>query len=166
MRILPFLFIFNWGIIALQYWFHFCHTSTCGLAIGAHVSPPSWTSFPPPTLFHPWGCYKGLLCWLRWERTHLQCWVWSLGQGDSLAKEMAAHSSVLAWRIPWTEEPGRLQSGGSQRVGRDWVTKHSPGLSRLSRTAHFLWYKMRILMWVIHWETFSGETYKDTKEVG
>ena len=38
---------------------------------------------------------------------------------------MATHSSILAWRIPWTEEPGRLQSMGSQRVGRDWVTKHS-----------------------------------------
>ena len=37
-------------------------------------------------------------------------WVWFLGQEDSLEKEMATHSSILAWRIPWTEEPGRLQS--------------------------------------------------------
>ena len=44
--------------------------------------------------------------------------VLSLGQEDSLEKGMASHSSVLAWRIPWTEEPGRLQSMGSRRVGR------------------------------------------------
>ena len=44
-------------------------------------------------------------------------WVQSLGWKDPLKKGMAAHSSILAWRIPWTEEPGRLQSPGSQRVG-------------------------------------------------
>ena len=43
--------------------------------------------------------------------------VRSLGQEDPLEKEMATHSSILAWRIPWTEEPGGLQSTGSQRVG-------------------------------------------------
>ena len=43
--------------------------------------------------------------------------VRSLGQEDPLEKEMAPHSSILVWRIPWTEEPGRLQSMGSQRVG-------------------------------------------------
>ena len=48
--------------------------------------------------------------------------VGSLGQEDPLEKGMATHSSVLAWRIPWTEEPGGRQSMGSQRVGRDWVT--------------------------------------------
>ena len=47
---------------------------------------------------------------------------WSLGQEDPLEKEMATHSSILAWRIPWTEELGGLQSTGSQRVGHDWVT--------------------------------------------
>ena len=45
--------------------------------------------------------------------------VQSLGLEDSLEKEMATHSSVLAWRIPWTEEPGWLQSMGSQRVGHN-----------------------------------------------
>ena len=39
-----------------------------------------------------------------------------------MEKEMATHSSILAWRIPWTEEPGRLQSMGSQRVGHNWAT--------------------------------------------
>ena len=48
--------------------------------------------------------------------------VQSLGREDPLEKEMATHSSILAWRIPWTEEPGRLQSMGSQRVGQDETT--------------------------------------------
>ena len=46
-------------------------------------------------------------------------WVRSLGWEESLQKGMAAHSSILAWRIPWTEEPGGLQSMGLQRVGQD-----------------------------------------------
>ena len=45
--------------------------------------------------------------------------VRSLGWEDPLEKEMATHSSTLGWKIPWTEEPGKLQSVGSQRVGHD-----------------------------------------------
>ena len=45
--------------------------------------------------------------------------VQSLGWEDPLEKQMAIHSSILAWEIPWTEEPGRVQSMGSQRVGHD-----------------------------------------------
>ena len=48
--------------------------------------------------------------------------VWSLGWEDPLEKEMATHSSILAWKISWTKEPGGLQSMGSQRVGHDWAT--------------------------------------------
>ena len=48
--------------------------------------------------------------------------VQSLGQEDPLEKGMATHSSILGWEIPWTEEPGGLQSMGSQRVGHSWVT--------------------------------------------
>ena len=62
----------------------------------------------------------------QWERTHLpmqenlqEMQVQSLGQEDPLEKEMATHSSVLAWRTPRTEEPGGLQSTGSQRVRDD-----------------------------------------------
>ena len=51
--------------------------------------------------------------------------VWSLGWEDSLQKVMATHSSVLAWKVPWTEEPGMLQSMGSLRVGHDWATSLS-----------------------------------------
>ena len=48
-----------------------------------------------------------------------ETWVRSLGQEDPLEKGMATHSGILTWRIPWTEEPGGLQSTGSQRVGYD-----------------------------------------------
>ena len=48
-----------------------------------------------------------------------ETWVRSVGQEDSMEKEMATHSSILAWRTPWMEEPGRLQFTGSQRVGHD-----------------------------------------------
>ena len=51
--------------------------------------------------------------------TMRETWVQSLGWEDPLEKEMAPHSSTLAWKIPWMEEPGRLQSVESQRVGHD-----------------------------------------------
>ena len=51
--------------------------------------------------------------------TMWETWVPSLRQEDALEKEMATHSSILAWRIPWTEEPGGLQPTGLQRVGHD-----------------------------------------------
>ena len=58
--------------------------------------------------------------------THLptmqETWIQSLGQEDLLEKEMATYSSILAWKIPRMEEPGRLQSMGSQRVGHNYVT--------------------------------------------
>ena len=50
--------------------------------------------------------------------------VWSLGQEDPPKEEMATHSSILAWKTPWTEEPGRLQSMGLERVRHHWETKH------------------------------------------
>ena len=52
-------------------------------------------------------------------------WVRYLGWEDPLEKEMETHSRILAWRIPWTEEPGGLQSTGSQRIGHDWMTSLS-----------------------------------------
>ena len=48
-----------------------------------------------------------------------ETWVQSLGQEDPLEKEMVTHAGILAWRISWTEEPGRIQSMGSQRVGHN-----------------------------------------------
>ena len=55
-----------------------------------------------------------------------ETWVQSLGQDDTLEKEKAAHSSTLAWKIPWMEEPGGLQSVGSQRVRHDLAAKPPP----------------------------------------
>ena len=68
-----------------------------------------------------------------------ETWVWSLGQEDPLEKGVATHFSNLAWSIPWTEEPGGVQSMGSQRVGHDWATfTHTPAeLSSSDRKSIF-----------------------------
>jgi len=55
----------------------------------------------------------------RLKHAMQETWVWSLGWEDPLEKAMATHSSILAWRILWTEEPGGLPSTGLQRVGHD-----------------------------------------------
>ena len=60
-------------------------------------------------------------------------WVRSLDLEAPLEEEMAIYSSILAWKIPWTEEPGGLQSKGLQRVGRDWA--HQPQQAGLSQAA-------------------------------
>ena len=54
-----------------------------------------------------------------------ETWVRSLGWEDPLEEGLEIHSSILAWRIPWTEKPGGLQPTGLQRVGHDWATQHS-----------------------------------------
>ena len=59
----------------------------------------------------------------QWVK-NLKIQVQSLGQEDPLEDEMAIHFSILAWKIPWTEEPGGLQSKGSQRVEYNWATKY------------------------------------------
>ena len=64
-------------------------------------------------------------------------WVWSLGREDPLEKEMATHSNTLAWKIPWMEEPGGLQSMGSQSVEHDWATSLYGGfIPSFLRTLH------------------------------
>ena len=60
-----------------------------------------------------------------------ETWVRSLGWEDPLEEEMATYTSIIAWRIPWREEPGRLQSMGLQRVGHGGVTSLSLSLSAL-----------------------------------
>ena len=72
----------------------------------------------PGTVVASGNCDSDVKCLPTMQETQ----VWSLGWDDPLEKEMATHSSILAWRIPWTEEPGGLQSMGLQRVGHDWVT--------------------------------------------
>ena len=60
-------------------------------------------------------------------------WVQSLGRKDPLEKEMATHSSILAWEIPWTEKPRRLQPTGLQRVKHNWATNTFPGFLHTHR---------------------------------
>ena len=66
-----------------------------------------------------------------------ETWVQSLGWEDLLEKEMATHSSILAWRVPWTEEPGGLQSMGLQRIGHKWGTNFHFHFSRFAWA--FIW---------------------------
>ena len=85
-----------------------------------------------PSVFAPFFCqsqyqYRASLVAQTVKRlpTMRGTWVQSLGQKDPLEKEMAPHSSTLAWKIPWTEEPDRLQPMESQRVGHNKVTSLS-----------------------------------------
>ena len=77
-------------------------------------------------------------------RTHLsiqETWFQSLGWEDPLEKEMATQSSILVWKIPWTEEPGGLQSMGLQRVRHDWAHPYYLALTKkLIRAQRFLKY--------------------------
>ena len=77
----------------------------CKRGVVIHISPPSWASLVAQTV-------KNL-------PTMREIWVRFLGWEDPLEKEMATHSSTVAWKIPWMEGPGGLQSIGSQRVGHD-----------------------------------------------
>ena len=65
--------------------------------------------------------------------------VQSLGWEDPLEKGMDTHSSILAWRIPWREEPGRIQFMGSQRVGHNWGTNTTPFAMKSSMILAFFW---------------------------
>ena len=66
-----------------------------------------------------------------------ETWVQSLGQEYPLENEMATHYSLLAWKIPWTEEPGGLQSMGSQRVGLECARTHARSLCESSEEAEY-----------------------------
>ena len=67
----------------------------------------------------------------------MQIWVQSLGWEDPLEREMGTHSSILAWEIPWMEEPGGLQSIGSERVGHNLVTKKQQQYTKKKVMNHF-----------------------------
>ena len=79
-------------------------------------------------LTHQTQSQWGVLPRFSGKESACQCrqetWVWSLGKEDPLEEEMTTYPSIPAWRIPWTEEPGGLQSTGSQRVGVNWATEH------------------------------------------
>ena len=74
-----------------------------------------------------------------------ETWVQFLGWEDLLEKEMATHSSILAWRIPWSEEPGEPQTMGSQRVGHDWATNTYFSTSECPRL-HLLGFDSALLL--------------------
>ena len=92
--------------------------------------PPIWCHKPPSICLSnliPW-IYLSLLLVAQTVKhlsTMQETRVRSLSWEDPLEKEMAIHSRTIAWKIPWTEEPGRLQSMGSQRVRHDWATSLS-----------------------------------------
>ena len=99
-----------------------------------------------------------------------ETWVLSLGWEGPLEEGMASHSSILAWRIPWTEEPGGLQSMGSQRVGYDWVAKQSTTIESLECQPHqwqSCWFEHYIslntvLVLVMFWEFKPLNSYMGT----
>ena len=72
--------------------------------------------------------------------------TWFDPQEVLLEKEMATHSSILAWEIPWTGEPGRLQSMGPKRVGHDFATKQQPHNSNMCSVHIFYWMSEDLLL--------------------
>ena len=91
-------------------------------------------------------------------------WVWSLGQEHPLEEGMATHLSILAWRIPLTEEPGGLWSVGSQKVGHDWSNIAAASwicrlrsFTRLWNFHPFFFFKPRLIDWFFWpWHTACG----------
>ena len=82
--------------------------------------------------------------------------VWSLGRKDPLEKGTATQSSIIAWGIPWTEEPGGLQSTGSQRFGHNWATNTSVNIPQFIHSALMgIWiasrfYLLEIVLWIVY----------------
>ena len=106
-------------IFELLFWQH-VYTQCSGNSLFA-----SWNLYLDPYIFR-WASQVA-----QGKRIHLpvqktwETWVWSLGLEDPLEEKMAAHSSILAGIIPWTEEPGGLQSMGLQRIRYDWAIEHN-----------------------------------------
>ena len=83
------------------------------------------------------GAWKAAVHGVTKSRTWLSDFTFTF-HFHALEKEMATHSSVLAWRIPWSEKPGRLQSTGSQRVGHDWSDLAAAAAGRTKEVNHSL----------------------------
>ena len=98
-------YLFSWHITALQ-----CCASFCSKTVWISCKHTYIWGFPGG------ASGKGATC----QRRRHESWVYTLSWEDPLEEGMVTHSSILAWRIPWTEGPGGLQSLGSQRVGHDW----------------------------------------------
>ena len=102
-----------------------CNAGDPGLIPGLERSPEEGMGY---TLQYSWASLVAQT--VKNLPAMQETWIWSLGWEDPLEEGMATHSSILVWKIPWTEEPGGLQSTGLQRVGHDWVTQHSTALER------------------------------------
>ena len=96
-----------------------------------------------------------------------ETWVQSLDQEDPLEKGMATHSSILAWRIPWTEEPGGLQSMGLQRVRHDWATNTHMDMCWKYQVGHFisLLRELSIFFFELYQNLVSGSFLKSSCNV-
>ena len=100
------------------------HVLACGFFPDSnHITPISASAVTSSLTIILTSCFTSLVAKTVKNLPAMQeTWLQSLGWEDLLEKEMATHSSVLAWRVPWTEEPGGLQSFGSQRVRHNWAT--------------------------------------------
>ena len=95
-----------------------CSTGDPSSIPGSGWSPGEGIGYP---LQYSWASLVAQL--VKTPPAMWETWVQSLDWKDPLEEGMATHSSILAWRIPWTEAPGGLETTGSQRVGHDWATK-------------------------------------------
>ena len=96
-----------------------CPGTGGGGVLGKGAASCSLSSLLPLAIEPPWDSLVAQMVTKKILPAMRETWVSSLGLEDPLEKGMATHSGILAWRIPWAEEPGRLQSLGSQRVRHD-----------------------------------------------
>ena len=126
--------IFRWNTSSEAIWYKITSVSSCKYPLRLCIS--SSAEFPSVEMENlcegqRWSLASRLSGVIMVKQTlknlpaMQEAQVPSLGREDPLEKEMATHSSILSWRIPWTEEPDRLQSMGSPRVGHDWATNTS-----------------------------------------
>ena len=148
---------------------------------GGELPFPLPLPLPQHISFFPWHLYriKDVACLVAQTVENLpavqETQVWSLGQEDPLEKRTATHSSILAWRIPWTEKPSRLQPMGSQRAGHDWATftflscktigQHGPCCGAYTRWKTDPPFPFRALSWCVLGEMCLKEVlYSDERK--
>ena len=132
------------------------HSSTFAWKIPWTEEPGRLQSVGLQRVGHGWETWTSLVAQtVKRLSTMQETWVPSLGREDPLEKEMAIYSSTLAWKIPWTEEPGRLQSMGSQRVRHDWATSLPLSLYTIMIRFYIL-----IIKWVLTtiWSNQKSQT--------
>ena len=83
-------------------------------------------------------------------------WVQSLGQEDPLEKEIVTHYSILAWEIPWIEDPGGLHSMGSQRVGHNLATKIATTIQFIRDGSRMHFYRSQTILWSMTFKRAGG----------